>query len=940
MMGKIRLLSLFALLSASSLTWAQSIILTSDQQLTDLAEDPDRKIDNSVGFVKNFQSLRDVVSQIKAKGGTNMPIAFDEFFRQYRDDKNSTRNLTPDMDEFVDKIARISDFAKQEANVGLELSLLSPLELGQAYRRQTGHSGHWATFKVGKRNYDNGRFSVNMWQQTQWVNNKGVTHLTLKGIRAYAYKEKAISPDYLYVNPEDIRPLTDVHYEVLETEYNTQQIRVYGEELKYEGFNRVLIILDSESQEMDYFADDALPFLQNLLKKYHDKGVNINALYSDEMHIQQDWCYHDHHEDGHLNMRFFTPALQKTYEEKYGQPFDERYLLYFCSQPHSYGHYVDAMRDQEFVMGETDEDVQRTCLMRDRYYHMLQNHVVDLFITAKKYGEELYGHEFWTGAHSSWAQSPTIDFWRTHRSYQAFYEYTPNFVWSNTVHQAAAACYDYFKWGEYLQPTGNDFGEGGWLDRDYYGAAIGASLAVINKRRSAYAFVWGMPNEVSERKMAINYAYGCAPPYDMQMAIGSVARDIEVLILYPMDLVSVNQRYGSWMTQYGYANYLTSDQLMKLGSLTDDGHIRVFEKQYGTIVVPFHPLPEPGLLPMLTEFVQKGGKVLWYSAPPLLDKDGNDCSKAWEQLFGVHYERGITIGIESVGHRIQFSGSMKDVPTQEIPSDLFVDHIYPVELQGDGEVVATVDGQTVATFRRFDGGGIACYGGFRPRDDQSQSLGYESRTLFEMLNACQAYPSTGTFRNINDNPSYIARTTDYFASKFPNGTTMIVNHYRTHKETWDGNFSRDPERDAEYLRQNPLPTDSMKLKDFCISGHKIDYEGRLSMAFRIKDRVLDTFYGDRCTGIRIDGKQYIFSQQPVGHLVFAPVEGETGHLRLRATGIEGELSIPIGSARSATVTCDKDPIQSRIRKGMVCFTLPQDKMGKTIDIVLSTKDKK
>ena len=112
-MGKIRLLSLFALLSASSLTWAQSIILTSDQQLTDLAEDPDRKIDNSVGFVKNFQSLRDVVSQIKAKGGTNMPIAFDEFFRQYRDDKNSTRNLTPDMD--VDSIlARVKELYKNE----------------------------------------------------------------------------------------------------------------------------------------------------------------------------------------------------------------------------------------------------------------------------------------------------------------------------------------------------------------------------------------------------------------------------------------------------------------------------------------------------------------------------------------------------------------------------------------------------------------------------------------------------------------------------------------------------------------------------------------------------------------------------------------------------------------------------------------------------------
>ena len=933
-MDKGRLLIFSLLLAGNVSLKAQSIILTSDQQLTDLAEDPDRKIDNTTGFTKSFQSLREIVEANKRNGNSHFVIAFDEFFRQYRDDKNTTRNLTPDMDEYVDKIARISDFAQKEGNLGLELSLLSPLELGQAYRHQTGHSGQWVTFKVGKRNPQDGKFSVNLWQQLQWNNNKGATSLSLKDIRAYAYREKMLNADLLYVNPKDIRPLKDVHFEVLESEGYTQQLRVYGEEKEYEGFNRVLIILESESQEMDYFADDALPFLQNLLKKYHEKGVNIKALYSDEMHIQQDWSYHGHHEDGHLNMRYFTPALQKTYEEKFHQPFDERYMLYFCSQPHTFNHGVDALQDQEYVMGMTPEDVQRTYLLRDRYYHLLQNQVVDLFCTAKKYGEELYGRELRTSAHSSWAQSPTIDAWKTTRNYQAFYEYTPNFLWSNTVHQAAAACYDYFKWGEYLQPTGNDFCEGGWLDRNYYGAAMAASIAVINKYPNAYAAAWGMPNEVLERRMAINYAFGCQPPHDIQMVTGNVIRDIEVLVLYPMDLVSVNQRYGSWMAQYGYANYLTSDQLMKLGKLTDDGLIRVCEKQYGTVVVPFHPLPEPGLLPLLAKFVQKGGKVLWCSAPPCLDKDGNDCTKDWEGIFGVHYEKGIAMGEEAVGHRIQFCGSMKDVPVQEISSDLFVDHIYPVEKRGDMETIATMDGQTVGTLRHYEGGGVACYCGFRLRDDQSQSLGYESRTLFEALNACNAYPSTGTFKGTNDNPTYVARTTDYFATKFPNGTTMLVNHYRTHKETWDGNFSRNAERDAEYIRQNPLPTDSMTLEDFCISGHRISYEGRLRMAFRVQDKAFDTFYGDRCTGIRIDGKQYTFSGQPIGHLVFAPVEGEKGHLRLRVSGLEGELCIPVGTAKKATVSCGKESLQSHIRKGMVCFTPSKEMMGKNIDIRL------
>ena len=31
------------------------------------------------------------------------------------------------------------------------------------------------------------------------------------------------------------------------------------------------------------------------MKKYHDNDINLTALYSDEMHIQQDWFYFSHH---------------------------------------------------------------------------------------------------------------------------------------------------------------------------------------------------------------------------------------------------------------------------------------------------------------------------------------------------------------------------------------------------------------------------------------------------------------------------------------------------------------------------------------------------------------------------------------------------------------------------------------------------------------------
>ncbi|WP_222430295.1 hypothetical protein [Maribacter sp. MAR_2009_72] len=62
---------------------AKTIILTSDQQLTDLT-DPDKKIDMSTGYTKRDASLRDVCEEAKRNGDHILTIAFDEFFRQYR----------------------------------------------------------------------------------------------------------------------------------------------------------------------------------------------------------------------------------------------------------------------------------------------------------------------------------------------------------------------------------------------------------------------------------------------------------------------------------------------------------------------------------------------------------------------------------------------------------------------------------------------------------------------------------------------------------------------------------------------------------------------------------------------------------------------------------------------------------------------------------------
>lgn len=929
-------LFLSVLLAGSGKLGAQSLILTSDEQLNELM-DPDKKIDLSLGLTPYFGSLRDLCEQGKKYGSKEMVVAFDEFFRQYRQQAGTERRLTPDMDEYVDKIKFVSDFASKYG-IGLCLSLLSPLELGQAYKNQTGESGRWIAYKVGMRDGRTGKFSVPIWEQLYWTNNKGKTPVKLKGVKAYAFKEKEIgrSP-FRAVNPDEIVELKNVQYEAMDTydkdnfvpgvgntSNEMRLLRVYGDGGDLAGYNRVMVQLEYETQEMDYFSEQALPFLKQLMKKYYDKGVNLTALYSDEMHIQQDWFYFSHHENGQFAERYLTKSMADKYAKAYNQPLDDKYMLYFAYGAPNFEPTAQAVVNVQYVMGDKPEDIHRTFLLRDRYYRMLNNEVVDLFKEAKEYAEGLYGRELQTSAHASWAQSPTIDLWNTEKLHGSAnqYEFTSNFIWGNTVHQASAACYDYFKWSEYLQPTGNDFAEGGWCDRDYYGAALAASIAVVNKYPVAYAAAWGMPDEVYDWKMSINDAFGTKAGKPMDMLTGHVTRDVDVLILYPMNLVAAEERFGSWMAQYGYANYLTADKLLAMGQVTADGKIQVGDKKYGTLVTMFEVLPEKGLLEMMGRFAKAGGKVVWFSAPPLIDKAGANCESQWADLFGVKYDHDVYMGQIAAGRNVSFCNGFAAIPQQTVLTDFLVDRIYPVDAASGSEVVAKCGDQVLGTLKKLPGGGVLCYMGFRPRDDQSQSLGYETRTLFEVLNAVGAYPATGQFAGVNDNPSYVARTTDYFATSFPNGATAVAKHYRTHPESWPGGFSRDRAEDLKILEANPLPCNRMKLDGLKVNGHEVSYEGKISMAFRTDDAGrLVSFFGRDCDGVTVDGVKYSFCDQPLSQIVFAPSLDNPAVYEVNVTG-QGRVTLPLVSGKKKPVVkLGKKVVKTEVENGQLVLNV-------------------
>ena len=75
-------------------------------------------------------------------------------------------------------------------------------------------------------------------------------------------------------------------------------------------------------------------------------------------------------------------------------------------------------------------------------------------------------------------------------------------------------------------------------------------------------------------------------------------RDVDVLMLYPLDLVSAEERFGSWMTQYGYANLITAAKLLELG-MVRDGAIEMCGRRFTTLVASFEPFPSADLLTLM-----------------------------------------------------------------------------------------------------------------------------------------------------------------------------------------------------------------------------------------------------------------------------------------------------------------------------------------------------
>ncbi len=898
------------------------IILVNDEQLEALA-DPDTPVNLSLTFDKHEESLRQICERAQASGQRTLIVAFDHFFAQYRPGEgDKPRRLTPDKDEYIQRIANISKFAAQYG-IALELSLLSPLEIGPAYTAETGEQGLWMHYRKGLRDPKTGDYSVELWRQLGWSNNKGPISIEDAGVRVFAFRQNVMhGTNHVAVNPDDITDITDTaQVEVFENitrgtkEYRAVRVRVHGTGMA-DGRDRVMVVQLYRTPEMDYFSDKALPYLEKLCDRYADAGVKLNGLYSDEMHIQQDWGYFSHHDNGEFALRYASPGLARQYAAKYGAQYADfaKWMVYFVFGQEDFENDLSAKQDVSHVLGAAPEDIQRTALFRSRYYSLLQDGVVDLFAAAKRHMEERMGYRLEARAHATWAESPTIDKWNTGQSHGPAnqYEYTSNFVWSCTVQQASAACADYFKWGDFLTGNGNDHAEGGWLDRNYYALALACSTGSINEVPYSYGAHWGMPDVISERRSAVQTAFGAAGAPYHSMVQGMQHRDVSVLMLYPLDLVAANERFGSWMTQYGYANQITQAKLLEMGKVNNGG-IDIAACRYTTLATLFEPFPSKKLLSMMREMTEGGGRVIWSGQPPVLDADGDPAGAAWSALSGCAYTPRADDGLIAPGREVTFEDSLAAVPTMTVLTDFVVDRLHPLAAGEGSEVVARSGKHIVGVRKAFPTGGSFTTLGFRPRDDQAASLGYDSRQWFEILNCLGAYAPTGAFGTQNDNTEYLSRTTDYLACRFPNGAVSIAPHLRSVEETWPGGFARKTEQDAEIMKAITLPTDRTTLEGYKVNGHEVTYNGRLTASFRVDDQKrLIAFCGADCQKIAVDGTVTEFADKPMPLVAWAPITPDRmvdngavillfysgdATLRIPAPGLAGPVDVCVEGAK-------------------------------------------
>jgi len=311
---------------------------------------------------------------------------------------------------------------------------------------------------------------------------------------------------------------------------------------------------------------------------------------------------------------------------------------------------------------------------------------------------------------------------------------------------------------------------------------------------------------------------------------------------------------------------------------------------------------------LFAQFVLGGGTIVWSGVPALRGENGENMEGMFLDRFGLEAVQKVSVPMRAACCTVQFEGILKGVAPMEIRTDFLPDFVYPIT-PDCADVVARIDGIPVGTIVSH-GVGRAVYLGFRPRDDQSKSLGTDVSTMFDILTALDAYsPDSLEARSRPESARYIM-------NRFPNGAVCVANHYRTFEERWYGSFFRDEARDEELLRGRALPPVEILLENEEILGRRVRYSGTDALTYREDCGKLMAFAGDETDGIEIDGVKHALFDKKAS---IAFVHMEKRHL---AEGIDRllfvktdrpgvfTLDLPEGFDNAACEACELDYLRT------------------------------
>lgn len=925
-----------------------TLILTDEKQLARIADYPDLPLydDEERGFSGEKKgiyppgtTLNSFMKDAYERGCTRVEVSYDFFFG------GSKRENYPD-DELTMRAYKVICERAKKYGMTFGASALSPLDVGGGYAKRHDDIGY--TWQMEECAVENGEYRITCRRQRQWYNNKGPIQLKLNRVMAVAFDETVAmnGRDYV-VAPESVVDISETaRYEdvadstvLTGSGYSYNLINVFGK--TDTDKKRVLILIEYATPEQDYFTPDAIDFVRNLMDRYNEMGVQFKGFYSDEMHIQFDWDLEEHFGPTEIKTRYVTDSLIREYAKRYGSEYLDfvKYMVYFAYTRHEDGSF------RNHLMADGKEGVYKTVLFRKRYFEMLSRRIVDLAVEGKEYAESLFGSPIMTVAHATWQESPTCDhfsddfaFSQANRREVCRYDYDKPYVWSSTIRENMSACGDYFRWNEFLTGSGTDHPEGGNTDRNYYAQAFAASLGTLNKFEHAYCASWGSPKPVIDRFTAVGNTYGTAYSLgDHTLVQNMRTRLSDVLILYPTELNYAEERFGSWMVQYGYCDYITEEKLLQHATPTDDGYLHVNGKKYRAVVALFEPFADEVTLAMLVKFACAGGKVIWAGPAALRSEDGKDLTGVFSEAFGIKNVTSLGEGLKMADKLVSFEGALKGIEPMEIRTDLLPDYVYPIEVS-DAEAAAFIDGKPVgAVVRR--GLGVMCYLGFRPRDDQSVSTGKDVSTLFDVLCALGAYGEDSLEKRSRPESSR------YLMNVFENGAIAVANHYRTFQEDWYGSFFRDEEEDKRLLEGRELPPYDIELDNEVILGKTVSYKGAGCVTFNTdKDGNLVGFAGEDTRGITVDGREFtLYSENAkIMFAVMHPsrIPEELSSVMVLRADRPGVFTVPApaGFENARAAYCPVDlinadrPVDLKVENGVIILEVTGEMKDKFIGV--------